>query len=145
MDTKKITKEKYLKILQEEKKNLLNYEQRLTQLVKFVKENKILPILLTQPALYGNSIDPSSGFNLSTVKIGNLNGEVSWELLNHYNKATIKVAEKENIPFIDLSFLLEKDSKYYWDFIHYSNEGNKKIGEILTPKIRNIIDKNLIN
>ena len=61
------------------------------------------------------------------------------------NKATIKVAEKENIPFIDLSFLLKKDSKYYWDFIHYSNEGNKKIGEILAPKIRNIIDKNLIN
>ena len=66
-------------------------------------------------------------------------------MLSYYNKTTIKVAEKENIPFIDLSSLLAKNSKYYSDFIHFSNEKNNKIGEILAPIIENIINKYLIN
>ena len=63
-----------------------------------------------------------------------------WNLLNLYNNITIKVANNEKIPFIDLSTLLEKDSKYYYDFIHYSNKGNKRIANILAPKINSIIN-----
>ena len=70
-----------------------------------------------------------------------INGILAWETLKTYNDVSIEVARNLNIEYIDLANLLEKDSKYYWDFIHYSIEGNKKIAEIIFPKIQDILNK----
>ncbi len=126
-------------ILNKEDNNLSNYRIRLASLVQFVTEKNILPILVTQSSLYGNSIDPKTGIDLSKILLGNMSGLQKWKILELYNKATISIAKEFNIPFIDLNNLIERNSDNYWDSIHYSIIGNKLVSEIIGSEMKKII------
>jgi len=43
-----------------------------------------------------------------------------------------QVAQSEKIHLIDLAHRMPKDSKYYWDPIHYTDAGAKKVAELVT-------------
>lgn len=115
--------------------------QHLLEIIKITKLNKIKPIFITQPALFGleNDIDPITKVNLGTMIIqeGNvgwgqgLTGKEMWILLEKYNDVIRDVAKKKKVPLIDLANLLEKNSNYYYDYIHYSKQGAKEVGTIV--------------
>ena len=91
-----------------------------------------MPVLITQPLLYGNAIDNSSGINLGTLKFGgDLNGEMMWHMIEMYNDVTRKTASQRNVFIIDLASKLNKDSSYYYDWLHYSNVGARHIADIV--------------
>lgn len=60
-----------------------------------------------------------------------LNGLTYWEILQQYNQETKDIASKNNIPVIDLAELMPKNSLYYYDFIHYTNEGAAVVSQII--------------
>ncbi|OGF64834.1 MAG: hypothetical protein A2Y62_17395 [Candidatus Fischerbacteria bacterium RBG_13_37_8] len=123
-------------ILDEHAKTYIQpYQARLEELIRSAKTNNIVPVFITQSALYGYGIDEATKINLATVKIGDANGQLQWELLQLYNTATKEVAKKNNILVIDLAEKMPKSSHYYYDYIHYTNEGAKKVAEIIYEEV----------
>jgi hypothetical protein len=39
------------------------------------------------------------------------------------------------VPLVDLARLLPKDSRYYFDWVHYSNEGAQKVADLLSTQL----------
>jgi lysophospholipase L1-like esterase len=118
-----------------------NYKKRIQKLIDICKQNKITPIILSQPVLYGKGIDPTTKVNLETIKIyENMNGKLHWDLVKLYNNASQRVCNENDVHFIDLAAELPKDSKYYYDFVHYDNEGCNKVSEIIS---KNLIENEL--
>src|ERR1700730_2242783 len=111
---------------------LKRYHQRLNELIRLCRSNKIEPVFITQPSLMGNAADNISGVDLSTFPMGKINGGLFWELLELYNQETKKSAAESGLFLIDLAHELAKSSAYYYDAIHFNNQGNIKVGEIIS-------------
>lgn len=113
-------------------KYLKPYEMRVRTLVRISRENHILPVLMTQPALYGHCRDDVTGVDLSKIRImDGINSGFYWDILEILNGATRKVAQEEKVFMIDLAREVPKSSKYYYDLIHYDNVGAAKVGSIV--------------
>lgn len=117
------------------------FEQRLRQIVALCRASHIDPVLITQPALFGEAIDPATGVALATVKVnGRGNGRLEWSLLERYNDVTRRVAAGSKVLLIDAAREMPKDSRLFYDFLHYTNEGAAALGAIvarrLTPKLQ---------
>lgn len=108
------------------------YRDRVRQIVAACRSAHIEPVLITQPALFGDTIDPTTGVNLATVQSsGGANGLMDWRLLELYNDATRQVGRALNAGVIDLAHELPKDSRLFYDYLHYTNEGAARVGEIV--------------
>jgi len=114
---------------------LESYRQRLTRLVVTARANGIEPVLITQPALYGDAIDPTTGVDLATIEFRGKNGATEWAILELYNDITRQVAQQQNVFLIDLAGTMPKDSQYYRDMIHYTNTGSQRVAGILFPAL----------
>lgn len=108
------------------------YEQRLLNLIQMVKAANIDPVLVTQPTLWGEGIDPPTGTDLSTVVIKpNTTGYAYWNILELYNDATRRVGEREGVLTIDLAHSLERNSDFFYDGIHFTNAGAAEVARII--------------
>ena len=117
------------------------YEQRLRSLIRSTREFGIHPVLVTQPAVYGDDTDPTLGIELGTLHyIDNIDSKTQWKILEIYNDITRVVARELNVDMIDLAVALERDTRYYYDWVHYTNEGAAAVAEILFPKIRSLVE-----
>jgi len=119
-----------------------SYRWRLKQLIKISRENNIHPILLTQPALFGDAIDDVTNVNLGSIDRGNgKNGNIAWKSLENYNDVTRAIGLEQNVLVIDLANEMPKSTKYFYDFIHFNNDGSEKVAEIvynnLLPYLKN--------
>lgn len=113
-----------------------SYEKRLSIIIDICKRHQIEPIFVTQPMLLGDTIDESSGIYLGNIKSGRRNGILYWKMLELYNNTTIKMAKENNILVIDLANILPKDSKYFYDFMHFSNKGAEEVARILFVELK---------
>ena len=112
------------------------YKRRLTLIIDTCLSNKIDPILVTQPILFGKGIDSVTGVDLEKYKISDkYNGLLWWRLLETYNDVTRSMASEKNLSLIDLAKEMPKSSLYFYDICHFSNEGCKKVSEILAGHI----------
>jgi lysophospholipase L1-like esterase len=108
------------------------YVSRLRQLVAVTRADGIQPVLITQPALYGEAVDPTTGVDLRFVQSsGGANGLLDWRLLDFYNDGTRQVGRDTHVPVVDLARELPKDSRYFYDYIHYSNAGAERVGDLV--------------
>jgi len=112
-------------------KNAKPYELRLTKLIRICRENNIIPVLMTQPALCGPGIDAVTGVDLAKIRITKgINSGFYWDIFEINNEVTRKVAQEQKVFLIDLARELPKSSKYYYDLSHYDNVGAEKVGSI---------------
>lgn len=108
------------------------YRRRVRQIVETSRGLGTEPVLLTQPALYGEAIDPTTGVDLREVYIdGATNGILGWRLLELYNDVTREVGREMGAAVIDLAREMPKDSQYFYDFLHFTNEGAVRVGDIV--------------
>ncbi len=108
------------------------YRQRILELIQVSRQNGIEPVLITQPALYGQGVDDVSGVNLETLEIEpKSNAYLKWKLLEKYNDVLRQASQDENVLVIDLARKMPKSSRYYYDFIHFTAEGAHKVAEII--------------
>ena len=103
----------------------------------------IEPILVTQPGLYGDGIDPATGMDLSTLQVeGPVNGRLWWSVQELYNDVTRSTAHERGVTLVDAARALPKDSRLYYDFIHFTNEGAAALGAVIAAgievRLRNI-------
>lgn len=114
------------------------YEKRLQEIVTICKTNNIHPILLTQPSLYGNYKDSTTGLLMSykyiageeTVK----NNILQQNILDEYNRAVLSFHTQTTV--IDLASLMPKNTAYFYDFIHYNKKGAAKLAQILAEALK---------
>ena len=124
-------------------KNKKGYSLRLMKLIKISKENGIQPVLITQPALYGDATDDVTKKYLGSIKVGNEeNGNIAWESLEFFNDVTRSIGLEQKVLVIDLAHEMPKSSRYFYDFLHYNNEGSKKVGEIVYKNLKSSLKIN---
>lgn len=122
-----------------ENKVLEEYRERLLELVKISLDAGIEPILITQPAVYGEGVDPETGVDLEKIPVGSdeddwlrgYNGRTKWQILERYNQVTREVARDRDLMVIDLARKMPKNSRYYYDLIHFSKDGAVEVAEII--------------
>lgn len=112
------------------------YDRRLTALAQESQAAGITPVFLTQPILLGDAIDPTTGRDLATVSAGGgFSGRSEGRLMELYNDVMRRNAARHGVLLIDLARLLPKDSRYFYDFVHYGNDGARKVGEIVAAEL----------
>jgi lysophospholipase L1-like esterase len=125
-----------------QKKYLRDYQQRLRELIKISRENDIKLVFMTQPALYGDMVDDITGVDLGKIfTTAGFNGKISWEILQLYNDITRSICKEDNVLLIDLAKEMPKSSRYYYDFLHYTNDGAEKVAEITYQELAPFLQK----
>lgn len=111
---------------------LPGYAARLREIADLSRANGIEPVWLTQPALYGDTVDPTTDVDLTYVQVnGRGNGHLEWRLLENQNAVTRQVAVEKGVLLVDLAREMPKDSRFYYDFVHFTNDGAAKAAEIV--------------
>jgi hypothetical protein len=113
------------------------YRQRLVDIVGQVRGGGAEPILVTQPALYGDATDPTTGIDLRTVPVeaAGVHGGLAWRILELYNDATRDLGRELQVQVIDLAVALPKDSRLYEDFVRLSAAGAAQSGQIIAREL----------
>jgi lysophospholipase L1-like esterase len=122
-------------------RNYLNsYARRLKELATESVLHNITPVFITQPALFGNSVDSTTGIFMGNRLLDGYDCATNWEVLQLYNDEVRKL-RADGVSVIDLAMAMPKDSKYFYDFMHYTNKGAERVAAILADSLRLIIKK----
>ncbi|HKS77168.1 MAG TPA: SGNH/GDSL hydrolase family protein [Terriglobales bacterium] len=114
------------------------YADRVKQLIEMCRRNHIEPVLITQPMLAGPVTDDVTHVDLARIKVSQhcrCNGEMWWDALEMYNDTTRKVARENNVILVDLAKEMPKSSRYFYDFVHFTNEGAQKVADIIDSSL----------
>jgi lysophospholipase L1-like esterase len=118
------------------------YKARLEKLITICREHTIMPVLLTQPVLYGEGVDEASGVDLGHRFVGDdLDGATAWQVLELYNDVTREVGRERGVLVIDLAREMPKNSTYYYDLMHYTNAGAARMAEIVAAQLTPFLAK----
>lgn len=120
---------------------LAGYRSRIETLIQQCREIDALPILMTQPTLFGPARDPETGVDLARMAVGELNGDVQWQILELYNSTTRDVAREQDVPIIDLAQQLSKDSRYYYDYYHLTNAGAAQVADLVEREMTPLLSR----
>ncbi|HIE92225.1 MAG TPA: hypothetical protein EYQ83_04920 [Acidobacteria bacterium] len=93
------------------------------------------PVLVTQPLLYGTGVDPTTGVDLGTVRIRDLGGSTAWQLMERYNDITRRLGRVADVPVIDLAADMPKDSRYYYDWMHFTPAGSEMVANVIASRV----------
>ncbi len=119
---------------------LTQFRQRVSALIDTCKAHGILPVFLTQPSLMGEVKDSITGADLGKVPVGDeFNGSLLWKVLSRYNQVTREVCEQKQTDLVDMASMLPKSSLYFYDNVHYTNEGAEKLASILAVEMERIL------
>ena len=127
-----------LMLADHKKRYLPGYSSRVEGLVDRCRQGGIEPVLITQPALYGNGVDPTTKVFLATLEVDperGLYGSLAWTLLESYNDVLRDVGRQKGVLVVDLAREMPKDSRYYYDFIHFNNEGSAKVALLVSEAL----------
>jgi hypothetical protein len=109
------------KMIAKQTPSLLGYRERLSALVSEAKAFGSLPDLITQPILFGDGRDPRTGKYVTTRL-----GRIIWKRLQLYNEVTRSVAREADVFLIDLAVSLPKDTAFFYDYMHFTNEAQPR-------------------
>jgi hypothetical protein len=102
------------------------YAERLRIIIRLLQDGQTIPVLMTQPTVSGVARDPTTGKDLSRLQFGLFFDE----LMELFNETMRHVAQGEHVHLIDLARMMPKDTKYYWDSIHYTDSGAKEVAHL---------------
>jgi lysophospholipase L1-like esterase len=114
------------------------FRERLQDLLHTCRNSGIVPVLLTQPALYGPVQDDVTGIDLSRVEVDAVrrwDGGLAWSILEEYNDATRSVAAAEGAILVDVARGMPKSSRLFYDFTHFTNEGAEAVGRLVAETL----------
>jgi lysophospholipase L1-like esterase len=119
---------------------LPSFAARVAAIIEECRRHGIEPVLVTQPWLNGDAIDPTTGVNLATIQVrGAANGRLWWQVQELYNDVTRQAAAAHGVLLIDAARELPKDSRLFYDFLHYTNEGAARLGDIVSMHLEPLL------
>jgi lysophospholipase L1-like esterase len=115
---------------------LRHYAERLNAIIDLCRTNGIEPVFVTQPVLYGDARDPVTGVDLALIQVrGAINGRLQWRVLEMYNDATRRVAASRGVLLVDAAHEMPKDSRLYYDLMHFTNDGAAHLGNVIADHL----------
>jgi hypothetical protein len=115
---------------------LPSFAARLAAIIEECRRHGIEPVLVTQPLLNGDAIDPATGVDLSTIQVrGAANGRLWWQVQELYNDVTRRTGRERGVLVVDAALEMPKDSRLFYDFMHYTNEGAAVLGDIVASEL----------
>lgn len=112
---------------------LKTFRERLSTLMDSCLAHDITPLLVTQASLFGGGIDSVSGCDLTNMNLHDgTNGELYWRRLELYNDVTRNLARERSLFLVDLAREMPKSTLYFYDALHFTVRGCRKVAEILT-------------
>ncbi|HVC96253.1 MAG TPA: SGNH/GDSL hydrolase family protein [Pirellulales bacterium] len=120
---------------------LPGYETRLRKLLLATLAVGSEPVLITQSALYGDAIDEETGLDLGRVKVGDVDGLAQWQVLESYNDVTRRIGRELGVLVIDIARRLPKNSRYYYDYHHFTNAGAEAVAEVVAEELRGKLEE----
>lgn len=136
VDTLSLSDEQFREFMSKHYELAARYRARLIKLVESTRAAGIEPVLLTQPTVVGEGIDPETGVDLEKIKLSNdLNGMFYWKRLELINQHTREVGAATNTLVIDLANKMPRNTIYYYDSIHFTNAGAAKIAELIASEL----------
>ena len=121
-----------------QQKYLVRYAQRLKELAAISAGHGIKPVFVTQPALFGDALDSTTNLFMGNRILDGYDCATVWDVLQLYNDEVRKL-RTGGVAVIDLANAMPKNSKYYYDFMHYTNAGAVKVASILADSLSPII------
>ncbi len=122
------------------------YKNRLKHLIQSVLDVGAVPVLITQPALYGTGTDDQTKVNLGAIALPLqdttgivVNGEMQWALLESYNDITRTVGADAGVTVIDVAGSLTKSTRWFYDYLHFTKSGAREMARIIAPDICRIL------
>ncbi len=142
-----MTDEDIAKLVEMNRKDYLpGYRDRIRRLNALCRENHILAIFMTQPALYGPVTDDVTGADLGTMLADGMNhrnGRAAWTILEMYNDVMRDLQKSGEINLVEIGRVMPKSSRLFHDCTHYTNEGAQVVCGIIAPEIKRIIEEKL--
>ena len=118
------------------------YKARLEKLMAICREHNIVPVLVTQPVLYGEGVDAASGVDLGHRFVAqDMDGVTAWQVLELYNDVTREVGREQGVLVIDLAREMPKNPAYYYDLMHYTNAGAARMADIVSAQLTPFLAK----
>ncbi|WP_460943714.1 SGNH/GDSL hydrolase family protein [Spirosoma daeguense] len=112
------------------------YRERVLKLIKTCRQSGIEPVLITQPLLVGAGFDPVSHTDLAKFRVNEReNGLLCWKRLEVYNNVTRAVAIEQQVHLIDLARKMPKSSEYFYDDMHFTESGARKVSDVLSDDL----------
>ena len=112
------------------------YKTRLEKLITICREHNIMPVLLTQPVLYGEGVEEAGGVDLSHRLVAqDMDGATAWQVLELYNGITREVGRERGVLVVDLAREMPKNSTYYYDLMYYTNAGAARLADIVAARL----------
>jgi lysophospholipase L1-like esterase len=128
--------EKRAILRQHREKYLGPYQERVVALIRMSRTHGLEPVLLTQPVLYGKGVDDVTGINLETLQVTpEMDGATAWEVLELYNDAVRTTGRQQGVLVIDLARELPKSSRYYYDLMHFTYAGNRRVAALIRQQL----------
>lgn len=140
LPTVRVSDETLNERIQQQQPFIEGYHKRVVQLIDTCLAHNIVPVMVTQPCRGGIGIDSITKVNLETVKDWQGNGRSSWTILQLYNEELRNICKEKNVFLIDLATSLPKGSLYFYDHIHFTNEGAAKVAGIISDTLGPYLD-----
>lgn len=116
------------------------YRKRILTLDSICRANHIKAIFLTQPSLFASFTDPATGLDFTMLEItAGRNAETQGKILQRYNDVLLQLSNEGKIKTINLAAAMPKDSRYFYDYTHYTSIGTKVVAQIVSDSLQEII------
>lgn len=133
--------------------SLIPFERYLRKIVRLVQEEETHVLLMTQPFLYREALQPDEarvlrfGWQACSTKTKLLGLEYPTpqsleRAMTAFNAATRKVAQDEGCFFADADAWVKKDLNHFWDDVHYTAEGAR---DVARAALAAILESGVIN
>lgn len=118
------------------------YRRRILKLDSVCRANNIKAIFLTQPSVFGSFTDPATGLDFTNIKTAEgRNSKLERTILQMYNDVLTDLGKQGRIKTIDVASAMPLNSKYYYDFTHYTIHGTDTLGKMLSDSLLNYLHK----
>lgn len=110
--------------------------------VEICRSNHILPVVSTQAILWSRGGNASERDMQIFSNIIESRIHISFDdfliLFEEVNNVTRQYCAEARIPLVDLEREIPKDSKYIYDYVHYTNEGSQKVAECFYSVLKDL-------
>ncbi|MGN6477389.1 MAG: hypothetical protein ACTHKV_09195, partial [Flavipsychrobacter sp.] len=116
---------------------LASYRRRILTLDSICKANNIKAIFLTQPSLYATFKDPATGLEFADIQVSpGRNVLLQGKILDEYNNVLLQLKESHHLNVVNLAATMPHDSRYYYDYTHYTSIGTPVVARIVADSVR---------
>lgn len=115
---------------------LPRYRTRLEALIAQCRAQGALPVLLTQPCIAANVMDPVLALKLLDLPLlTGTDGRTLLERLELINGMTRTVAREQDVPLIDLARELPGGPAHFYDAFHFTRSGSVAVAGLCADRL----------